>query len=283
MLKAKKLCVVVLLMSCCVMMGGLATGCSKEKGDTSTTETDVKLAVPAKGQQVESERAEARLRQSFKEATREDPPEQQFLPNLTKTNKSVGKLYETVVAEWNKVQLLSSDGKKLTYATTITTDLGVVTIDLWPEVAPNHVKNFIALSRAGYYDGLAFDRAIKQDQGNGKFFECLEGGCPVGTGDVNFGSIGYWLKPEINPTVTHEPGTVDWHGEDMESAACKFYINLGKAEGMDGSYTLFGKVSKGLDVLRTIHAKPVREEGLRDRPVEPVLIRSVTISGGVKG
>ena len=75
----------------------------------------------------------------------------------------------------------------------------------------------------------------------------------MGTGEPNYGSIGYWLKPEFNPKATHEPGTVGAsHGEEVESAACKFYINLSKAEWMDGSFTLFGKVTKGLDVVRAI-------------------------------
>jgi cyclophilin family peptidyl-prolyl cis-trans isomerase len=218
------------------------------------------------------------LHQSFEEAVASEPPEGQWLPEITKTKKSVGKLYESVVQEWTKVQFLSAEDEELTYSAVISTDAGTISIELWPRIAPNHVRNFVALSRAGYYDGLTFDRAIKRDDGEGKTFECLEGGCPLGTGEPNYGSIGYWLKPEFDVTVTHAPGTIGaWHGEDMESAACKFYINLSKADWMDGSFTLFGKVTKGLEVLRAIHARPVGQDGLRDRPVEPVVIRRVVI------
>jgi peptidyl-prolyl cis-trans isomerase B (cyclophilin B) len=218
---------------------------------------------------------------AFTEATVQDPPEGQWLPDsgVTKTGKSIGKLYEAVVAEWEKVRFVTPEGKKLAYTATITTDLGAITIELWPDIAPNHVRNFVALARAGYYDGLAFDRGVKRTEDTGGLFECLEGGCPLGTGEANFGSIGYWLRPEFNALATHEPGTIGaWHGEEVETAACKFYINLSKAEWMDGSFTLFGKVSQGLDVARAVHRRPVRDDGFNDRPVEPVLIRRVAIT-----
>ncbi|HYV35333.1 MAG TPA: peptidylprolyl isomerase, partial [Gemmataceae bacterium] len=171
----------------------------------------------------------------------------------------------------------------LTYTATITTDLGVITIELWPEIAPNHVRSFVALAKVGYYDGLAFDRIVKREEADGTLFECLEAGCPLGIGDSNYGSIGYWLLPEFSAEVSHYPGTIGaWHGEEVESAACKFYINLSKAEWMDGSFTLFGKVTQGLDVVRAIHNRPVVDDAIRDRPVEPVLMRSVVITSAVK-
>ena len=262
------------------------TGCGR---DNDKSPEPAPLAVPGKAAtepgigQLAKPTPSDPLRQSFKDATSADPPEDQWLLEVTKTNKSVGKLYEAVVADWDKVQLKTPEGKKLAYSAIITTDLGTVIIELWPEVAPNHVRNFVALARAGFYDGLAFDRAIKREEGNGQFFECLECGCPAGTGDPTYGSIGYWLKPEFNLTVTHEPGTIGaWHGADVESAACKFYINLSKAEWMDGHFTLFGKVTKGLDVVRAIHGRPVNADGQQDRPREPVLMRSVIISSSVK-
>jgi peptidyl-prolyl cis-trans isomerase B (cyclophilin B) len=267
---------------------GLLGGCGRGKDGAAEP---AKLAVPGgtTGANVANKPAAKpapgdALHQSFKNATAQDPPEGQWLPEtgLTITGKSVGKLYETVIAEWDKVRFVSPEGKKLGFTATLTTDLGAVTIELWPDKAPNHVRNFVALARAGYYDGLAFDRAIKREDGAGAAFECLEGGCPVGTGEATHGSIGYWLKPEFN-AATHEPGTVGaWHGEEVESAACKFYINLSKAEWMDGSFTLFGKVAQGLDVVRAIHRLPVRDDGMNDRPVEPVVIRRVAISSAPK-
>src|SRR5207247_1976408 len=102
------------------------------------------------------------------------------------------------------------------------------------------------------------------------------------TGDPSYGSIGYWLKPELSDKLEHEEGTVGaWHAEALETAACKFYITLSKAPWMDfingGRWTVFGKVSQGLAVARTILMRPVRDDEFRDRPVSPVVIRSVTI------
>jgi peptidyl-prolyl cis-trans isomerase B (cyclophilin B) len=221
---------------------------------------------------------------TFKEAVFEEPPdESQSLPPATKAGKSVGKLYEQITAPgglWDQVVFTTADGKKLAYTATLKTDLGVIQIELWPDVAPNHVRNFVALARAGYYDGLEFDHTVREelDDEKGKFFECLDAGCPLGTGDPNYGSIGYWLKPEVSETLKHEEGTVGaWHGEELETAACKFYITLSKAPWMDGGWTIFGKVVRGLDVARTILTRPVRNDEFRDRPEQPVVIRSVTI------
>jgi peptidyl-prolyl cis-trans isomerase B (cyclophilin B) len=212
--------------------------------------------------------------QTFQDATLAEPPDDdQWLPEVTRTGKSVGKLYESVVAEWAKVPLVSPQGKKLAYTATITTDLGVVRIELWPDVAPNHVRNFVALARAGYYDGLAFDRAVTRERDR-----WLEAACPVGNGEANYGSIGYWLKPEINAQLSHDVGTIGaCHGQEVESAACKFYITLSRVEWMDGNFTVFGKVTEGLDVLMAIHGRPVRDDDIGDRPMDPVVMRSVTI------
>src|SRR5207249_4183040 len=92
-----------------------------------------------------------------------------------------------------------------------------------------------------------------------------------------YGSIGYWLKPELSEQVKHEAGTVGaWHAEEVETAACKFYITLDRAPWMDRNWTVFGKVTQGLEVARKIRARPTRAEE-PDRPREPVVIRAVTI------
>jgi peptidyl-prolyl cis-trans isomerase B (cyclophilin B) len=223
---------------------------------------------------------------TFKEAVFEEPPdENQSLPLKTKAGKSVGKLYEQITAPgglWDQVIFTTPDGKKLSYAANIKTDLGVIKLDLWPDVAPNHVRNFVALARAGYYDGLEFDHTVREEmqEEKGRFFEMLDAGCPMGTGEDEYGSIGYWLKPELSKTTKHEEGSVGaWYVGPVETAACKFYITLSKAPAMDGGWTIFGKVVQGLDVARTILTRPVRDDDdeFRDRPKEPVVIRSVTI------
>jgi peptidyl-prolyl cis-trans isomerase B (cyclophilin B) len=225
-----------------------------------------------------------RLHQSFKEATTDEPPSDgQRPPDLTMTNKRVGMLYEQVVHLWDDIHFETPSGKKIAYRAILDTELGTIEIALRPDLAPNHVRNFVALARVGYYDGLVFERTIHEAV-EGKpdaRVEIIEAGCPMGTGDPGYGSIGYWLKPEYNSEATHDEGTVGAsHGEEADTAACKFYINLCKAPFLDGNYTIFGKVTQGLGIARRILSLPVRNdpeypEG--DRPVKPVVIRKVMI------
>ena len=163
------------------------------------------------------------------------------------------------------------------YTARLKTDLGNIEIELFALAAPNHVRNFIALAQTGYYNGLSFYRSINEKV-EGEPMAYLEGGCPLGSGEFGFGSIGYWLKPEFSAnSLTHEPGTVGAvHGEAVESAACKFYISLSKTPGMDGNYTIFGKITQGLDIAHAINKRTVVDDGdLSDRPKEPVIIREV--------
>jgi peptidyl-prolyl cis-trans isomerase B (cyclophilin B) len=228
----------------------------------------------------------------FAKATRggDDPPAMCNLPpEKTITHKAVGKLYEDVVRLWETIRFVSPAGKPLTYSATVETDQGVIEIALRPDVAPNHVRNFVALAKAGYYDGLHFDRVRHEEpegQEGGVALDEIEAGCPLGTGEPGFGSIGYWLKPEFDdkdkPKLPHEEGTVGaCRGMEADSAACKFYVTLSKAPYLDGNYTAFGKITRGLDVAHRIFQQPgaiyeTDPDGSR-RPLQPVVIQKVTI------
>lgn len=276
-------------------VGLLIAGCGKSPATPSQAESKEEAkqtTTPVSTQNPDARTGSGKSTETFLEATLPDPPENGAyeLPERTVTGKSIGKLYLAVAGEdgkgglWDKIRFTSAGGKKLQYHATIRTAHGIVKIELWPDVAPNHVRNFIALAQAGYYDGLAFDRTAREEftEDKGKFLEYLEAGCPMGTGEWQFGSIGYWMKPEISDKVKHEEGTIGaWHGIELESAACKFYINLSKAPSMDatpdgGGWTIFGKVVQGMDVLRTILSRPTREDE-PGRPREPVVMQSVTI------
>ena len=226
---------------------------------------------------------DSRQEQSFADAIRPDPPaDWQRPPDLTMTGKSVGKLYTDVSTRWNTIKLVNGEGKSISYSAVLETDLGIIEITLRPDLAPNHVRNFVSLSLSGYYDGLVFERAVhaKSQTDPVQEVELIEGGCPLGTGEVGVGSIGYWLKPELSKEL-HEPGTVGaCHGEEPDTAACRFYITLNKASFLDGNFTVFGKVTQGLDIARRIFSLPIRNdpefpEG--DRPEKPVTIKKVTI------
>lgn len=271
-----------------LLLAAAALGCNRgsppvEPGPETTPEGGAADAAPAKPQTA----IDPRLNQTFAEATRQDPPPgAPRPPDTTITNKSVGKLYTDVVRLWKDVPFVTAEGKRVEYAATLETDLGTMEMALLPEVAPNHVRNFVALARAGYYDGLAFDRIYHQvsDVEKDVTLDMIEGGGPLGAADVeDHDSIGYWLKPETDAKVVHEEGSVGAvRGEELDSAGCKFYIILGKAPpSLNGNYTVFGKVTRGLDVARRIHqhgplVEDEQEVGYR-RPEKPVVIRKVSV------
>jgi cyclophilin family peptidyl-prolyl cis-trans isomerase len=263
-------------------------GCNRGSVPAPPAETKPEAAATGKGDAPAPAVIDKRLTQPFAEATRQDPPPgAPRPPDTTAAGKSVGKLYTDVVRLWKDVPFVSSAGKRLQYTATIDTDLGTVEMALLSEVAPNHVRNFVALARAGYYDGLQFDRIrheVSDAKGHeGEVLDMVEGGGPLGADDAEeHDSIGYWLKPETDAKVVHDEGSVGAvRGEELDSAACKFYIILGKPPAeLDGNYTVFGKVTGGLDVVRKIHQQPVVEvedEIGYSRPLKPVVIRKVTI------
>ena len=154
-----------------------------------------------------------RLHQSFEEATTDPPSEWQRPPDTTLTQKSVGKLYTDVLKLWNDIRFETPAGKRLAYKATLETELGPIEIALLPDLAPNHVRSFVALAQAGYYDGLVFDRTVHQEVTGtpDAWVEYIEAGCPLGTGEPGYGSIGYWLKPEFSPQAPRDEGTVGRH------------------------------------------------------------------------
>lgn len=261
----------------------VALGCGKPESATVQVEpSSSPAAVEPTAAVVQAAKAEVRLHQTFDEATIADQPDQ-YLPDKTLSGKSVGKLYEQVVKRWNHVSFLTGKGDKLVYTATIDTELGAIDLDLYPEHAPNHVRNFVVLAQCGYFDGLVFERTLTEqaEEDPSSRIELIEGGCPLGTGNSGFGSIGYWLKPEFTEALQHEEGMVGaCRSEDPDTAACRFYITLSKAPVMDGERTIFGKVSRGLDVVRRIATQPVLntpDYPLGDRPQKPVVIRKVTV------
>jgi cyclophilin family peptidyl-prolyl cis-trans isomerase len=214
-----------------------------------------------------------------------DPPEgQQRPPDLTFAGKNLARIFEAVAGKgnagglWDQVELTDAQGRRLNYTAILKTDLGEIRIGLFPEAAPIHVTSFIALARTGYYDGLPFHISQRSKAGE-KPLGYLEAGCPKGTGEQGYGSVGYWLEPEINNKLVHEAGTVGaWHlGDESDSDAARFYITLHPAPWMDGSYTIFGRVTHGLAVADAINRRPVIDEEPFDRPRVPVLIRQVVI------
>jgi peptidyl-prolyl cis-trans isomerase B (cyclophilin B) len=264
-----------LLLPCLVLAGCQRHGGDAAKGSDPAAQTGATNSASA---------AQDPLRQSFADATVPYVPEDQERPaDLTMTGKSVGKLYAEAIQTWDQVKFRTAAGRPISYTATVDTEIGPIEIAFMPEVAPNHVRNFIVLARIGYYDGLVFER-IYHDQSDvvpGEKVELIEGGCPVGTGEPGLGSIGYWLKPEFSE-LHHEEGMVGaCRDETEDTAACRFYITLSKAPVLDGQRTIFGKVTRGLDVVRRIATQPASNtpeypEGMR--PEHPIVMRKVTIT-----
>ncbi len=145
------------------------------------------------------------------------------------------------------------------------TSMGRIVLELFPDVAPNHVKNFLDLVNQGFYNGLTFHRVIKGF--------VIQGGDPKGDGT---GDAGYTIPAEFS-NLQHMPGTLAMaRGPDPNSASCQFYICLAQLPGLDGNYTIFGQTVEGLDVVNKIGNV---ETGQNDMPVETVNIVKVWEEG----
>jgi peptidyl-prolyl cis-trans isomerase B (cyclophilin B) len=171
-------------------------------------------------------------------------------------------------AEVDKAQQ-ELDLAKKTYTVELTTNQGPIRIDFFPDVAPGHVKNFLALAKIGFYDGLTFHRVIEGFM--------IQGGCPLGTGT---GSGGYTIKAEFNKTK-HAPGVLSMaRSNDPDSAGTQFFICHEEASFLDGKYTAFGKVvdKESQDTVNKIALVKTRNE----KPVENVVIEKAVVKEKAK-
>ena len=147
----------------------------------------------------------------------------------------------------------------------------LIKAELYPEIAPNTVNNFISLIQKGYYNGLIFHRVI-----NGFM---IQGGCPDGTG---MGGPGYSIAGEFAQNgfeneLKHTPGVLSMARSMMpDSAGSQFFIMHKTSPHLDGAYAAFGKVIEGMDVVDAIQKV---ETGAADRPVEDVRIISMKVVG----
>lgn len=228
--------------------------------------------------------ATPRLDTPFAEATTtESYPGAQPPPMTTAAGQPTAKLHAAVREVWPTIKLTDADEHPSGIVVTLDTEAGPVEITLFPDIAPNHVRNFLALAQVGYYNGLTFERIIRvddvADNGTKRKVEVLTAGCPAGDGEPAHGHLGYFLKREPQ-SLLHEEGAVGFVREDNpNSACCRIYICLTPAPIMDGHFTAFGKVTGGLDVLKGIAARPVKHLTNypdNELPQVPVKLKSVT-------
>ena len=145
----------------------------------------------------------------------------------------------------------------------------VMKAELYPEVAPNTVNNFISLVKKGYYDGLIFHRVIRGFM--------IQGRCPQGTG---MGGPGYSIKGEFSQNgfkndLKHTEGVLSMARSMMpNSAGSQFFIMHKDAPHLDGAYAAFGKVTEGMDVVNKIAEE---RTDYSDRPLKTQKIKSMTV------
>ena len=148
-------------------------------------------------------------------------------------------------------------------------DGSIMKAELYPEIAPNTVNNFISLVKKGFYDGKIFHRVIRGFM--------IQGGCPEGTG---MGGPGYTIKGEFSYNgfkndLKHTPGVLSMaRAMHPDSAGSQFFIMHETSPHLDGQYAAFGKVTEGMDVVNRIAETQTAQ---MDRPVVPQVMAKVTV------
>ena len=148
-------------------------------------------------------------------------------------------------------------------------DGGTIRLELYPEIAPISVNNFISLVSRHFYYGLIFHRVIKGFM--------IQGGCPDGNG---MGGPGYQIKGEFSKNgvandLKHTEGVLSMaRAMNPDSAGSQFFIMHKNSPHLDGSYAAFGKVIEGMDVVNKIAETPT---DFSDRPLEPQVMETVTV------
>ena len=166
--------------------------------------------------------------------------------------------------QWDNPPAMGIDPSKR-YTAEMVTSMGTMVIALDPVAAPKTVNNFVFLAREGYYDGVIFHRII---QGF-----VLQGGDPTGTGR---GGPGYKFEDELPAAGRYELGSLAMANAGPNTNGSQFFVISGpNGVALPPQYSLFGKVVKGIDVVDTIEKV---KTGAGDRPIEDVVIQSVTIT-----
>lgn len=145
----------------------------------------------------------------------------------------------------------------------------IMKAELYPEIAPNTVNNFISLVQNGFYDGLIFHRVIRGFM--------IQGGCPDGTG---MGGPGYTIKGEFSQNgfandLKHTEGVLSMaRAMHPDSAGSQFFIMHKNSPHLDGVYAAFGKITEGMDIVNKI-AETATDYS--DRPLEEQKMKKVTV------
>ncbi len=146
---------------------------------------------------------------------------------------------------------------------------GVVEMELYPDIAPNTVCNFIELANSGFYDGLIFHRCIENFM--------IQGGDPEGTGmgGPEYSIAGEFTNNGFENNLSHTTGILSMaRSQDNDSAGSQFFITVADSTFLDGEYASFGKVISGMETVNGIVAK---ETDANDKPLEDQIIKSIRV------
>ena len=147
---------------------------------------------------------------------------------------------------------------------------GIITAELYPEIAPKTVANFTDLIQKGFYDGLTFHRVIPGFM--------IQGGCPDGTG---MGGPGHTIDGEFAQNgfkndLAHTPGVLSMaRSMDPNSAGSQFFVMHETSPHLDGAYAAFGKVTAGMELVDAIATTPT---GPNDKPLKEQKIKTMTVA-----
>ncbi len=163
----------------------------------------------------------------------------------------------------------ANGGKNMNRIAVFETNMGTFEIELFEDKAPKTTKNFIDLAEKGFYNGLIFHRVIDGFM--------IQGGDPEGTG---MGDPGYTIKDEFHKDLKHDSeGILSMANAGPDTGGSQFFITLAKTPWLDGHHAVFGKVIKGMDVVKKIGKV---ETGAQDRPINKVIMEKVTIKSSEK-
>ena len=145
----------------------------------------------------------------------------------------------------------------------------IMKAELYPEIAPNTVNNFISLVQKGYYDGLIFHRVIRGFM--------IQGGCPegIGTGGPGYHIRGEFMQNRFVNNLKHTEGVLSMaRAMHPDSAGSQFFIMHKNSQHLDGAYAAFGKITEGMDVVNKIAGT---RTDFRDRPMAKQMMKKVTV------
>lgn len=148
-------------------------------------------------------------------------------------------------------------------------DGGIIKAELYPEIAPNTVNNFISLIQKGFYDGTIFHRVIPDFM--------IQGGDPdgTGTGGPGYSIAGEFTQNGFTNSLLHTEGILSMaRSQAMDSAGSQFFIMDAASPSLDGLYAAFGKVTEGMEVVKSIVSLP---RDISDRPEVPPVMKKVTV------